>query len=187
MRGLPCASLQHCFGASTDVPAEPDLCLDSEHHGSRARPIPTPAVLSQPGAARAAGTQHQQAVSCISLHTKTNGVQTKESVPDDKHIFHASSSTKGLSEEVSEELSEGLEEEVSEELSGGLSEDDRPHCIHNESPIPDTKYPHIPRPSIIKLHKEQESLTQEVQANPTGHIETEDGPLSDLAGSADSQ
>ncbi|KAK1784933.1 hypothetical protein P4O66_018366, partial [Electrophorus voltai] len=157
MRELPCSSLQHCFGAPTDVSSEPDSCLDLELCGTQAHANPVPIVLSQPRPARPPEAQHQPAVSCISLHTKTNGIRSKERVPDDKHIFHSHLSSEGLSEGLSE----------------GASEED---SLHDESPVPDSGYPHIPRPSIIKPQKE--CPVQEAQADCRSHIETEDEPLS---------
>ncbi|KAL7878621.1 hypothetical protein AOLI_G00095950 [Acnodon oligacanthus] len=155
MHGLPCSSLQQCFGAPADVAdvsPEPALQLDSLEP-CRTQPDPTvhPTVLTQPAVASLTEPHHQPAFSCVSIHTKANGSQLKESVPNDKHVLRSSPS------------------------SEGFSEDDN---ALEESPVLDKKYPHIPRPSIIRHGKEQECPLQEVQSDCTDYTETEDGPLS---------
>lgn len=124
MHGLPCSSLQYCFGAPADVSPEPALHLSSEPCRTQPNASASPVILTLPRAANLTEPQHQPAVSCISQHTKTNGTQSKEPAPVQRNILHSSLSSEGFSEE---------------------------EAPQEESPVQNTKYPHIPRPSIIRL------------------------------------
>ncbi|KAK3548703.1 hypothetical protein QTP70_017255, partial [Hemibagrus guttatus] len=147
MHGLPCSSLQYCFGAPADVSPEPAPHLDSEPGRIQPNASTSPVILTQPQAASLTEPQHQPAVR--SQHTKTNGTRAKEPAL----VLHSSPSSEGFPEE---------------------------EMPHEESPVQNTKYTHIPRPSIIRSPQEQECPLQEEQADCTDCIETEDGPLSGL-------
>lgn len=123
MHGLPCSSLQYCFGAPADVSPEPAHHLGSEACRTPPNDSTSPVVLTQPQAAKLTDPQHQPAASCISKHTKTNGTQSKEPAPVQRDILHSSPSSDHFSEE---------------------------EAPQEESPVQSTKYPHIPRPSIIR-------------------------------------
>lgn len=117
MHGLPCSSLQYCFGAPADVSPEPAPHLGSEPSRIQPNASTSPVILTQPQAADLTEPQHQPAVS--SQHTKTNGTQAKEPAP----VLHSSP------------------------ISEGFPEEETPQ---EESPVQNTKYTHIPRPSIIR-------------------------------------
>lgn len=121
MHGLPCSSLQYCFGAPADVSPEPAPHLSSEPCGTPPNVGTSSVVVTQPRAANLTVARHQPAISCISQHntSKTNGTQSKEPAPVQQGFLHSERFT---------------EEEVPQE----------------ESPIQQPKYPHIPRPSIIR-------------------------------------
>lgn len=123
MHGLPCSSLQYCFGAPADVSPEPAPHLGSEPCRTPPNASTSAIVLTQPQAANLTEPQHQPAVSCISQHTKSNGTGSKESAPVQRDILHSSPSSEGFSEEETPQ---------------------------EESPVQNTKFPHIPRPSIIR-------------------------------------
>ncbi|KAF7698936.1 hypothetical protein HF521_003678 [Silurus meridionalis] len=123
MHGLPCSSLQYCFGAPADVSPEPAPHFDSEPCRTRPNASTSPVILTQPQAANLTEPQHQPAVNSISQHTKNNGTGSKEPEQVQQDILHSSPSSESFSEE------------------------DMPQ---KESPVQNTKYPHIPRPSIIR-------------------------------------
>lgn len=129
MHELPCSALQYCFGGGPpDVSADSAPYLDSELSKNGSDPAMGPAVLTQPGPVNPVRTESQPSFSCISIQTKTNGInsKTKESDTDNQHTLHSYPSSEGLSEE-----------------------DD----AQDNSPVLDTKRPHIPRPSIIRPQK----------------------------------
>lgn len=123
MHGLPCSSLQYCFGAPADVSPEPAPHLSSEPCSTQPNASTSPAILTQPQAANLTEPQHQSAVSCISQHTKTNGIRAKEPASVQQDVLHSSPSSEGIPDE-----------EMSQE----------------ESPVQNPKYTYIPRPSIIR-------------------------------------
>lgn len=125
MHGLPCSSLQYCFGAPADVSPEPAPRLSSEPCGTPPDVGTSSVVATQPRAANLTEARHQPAISCISQHNtyKTNGTQSKEPAPVQRGFLHSSPSSECFAEE-----------EVPQE----------------ESPVQHPKYPHIPRPSIIR-------------------------------------
>lgn len=121
MHGFPCSSLQYCFGAPADVSPEPAPHLGSEPCRTQPNASTNPVVLSQPGCLTE--TKHQPAVSCISQHTKTNGTRSKDPAPVQRDNLHSFPCSEGFSEEQTPQ---------------------------EESPVQNTKYTHIPRPSIIR-------------------------------------
>ncbi|KAK2894550.1 hypothetical protein Q8A67_011779 [Cirrhinus molitorella] len=151
MHGLPCSALQYCFGGPPDVSADPASYQDPELSKTGPDPAMGLAVLTQPGPIKPVRTDSQPSFSCISIQTKTNGTncKTKEPNTENQGTLHSYQSSEGLSEE-----------------------DD----AQDRSPVLDTKWPHIPRPSIIRPQKEhpiQDSLPVR-----TDYIVPEDGPLS---------
>lgn len=123
MHGLPCSSFQYCFGAPADVSPEPAPQLGSEPCRTPPNVSTSSVILTQPRAANLTEPQCQPAVNCITQHTKTNGTQSKEPAPVQQAILHFSPSSDCFSEE---------------------------EAPQEESPVQNTKYPHIPRPSIIR-------------------------------------
>lgn len=128
MHGLPCSALQHCFGGPPDVSADPAPYPDPELCKTGSDPATGPVVLTQPGPVKPTRTDSQPSMGCISIQTKTNGThsKTKEPNADHQHTLHSYPSSEGLSED-----------------------DD----VQDNSPVLDTKRPHIPRPSIIRPQK----------------------------------
>ncbi|XDV29040.1 hypothetical protein PO909_032219 [Leuciscus waleckii] len=151
MHELPCSALQYCFGGPPEVSADPAPYLDSELSKNGSDLAMGPVILTQPGPVNPVRTESQPSFSCISIQAKTNGTnsKTKESGTDNQHALHFYPSSEGLSEE-----------------------DD----ALDDSPVLDTKRPHIPRPSIIRPQKEQP--IQDSLPVRTDYIEPEDGPLS---------
>ncbi|KAL1257026.1 hypothetical protein QQF64_012571 [Cirrhinus molitorella] len=144
-------ALQYCFGGPPDVSADPASYQDPELSKTGPDPAMGLAVLTQPGPIKPVRTDSQPSFSCISIQTKTNGTncKTKEPNTENQGTLHSYQSSEGLSEE-----------------------DD----AQDRSPVLDTKWPHIPRPSIIRPQKEhpiQDSLPVR-----TDYIVPEDGPLS---------
>ncbi|KAG7333374.1 hypothetical protein KOW79_003509 [Hemibagrus wyckioides] len=141
MHGLPCSSLQYCFGAPADVSPEPAPHLGSEPSRIQPNASTSPVILTQPQAADLTEPQHQPAVS--SQHTKTNGTRAKEPAP----ILHSSP------------------------ISEGFPEEETPQ---EESPVQNTKYTHIPRPSIIRSPQDNRSSSQLCLEFP---VRISEGPL----------
>lgn len=116
MHGLPCFSLQRCFGAPADVSAEP-AGLDSADSRTPTDPNTSLTILTQPGPA--GPTEGHPERHRGSQRSGTGRSRSEELAGDDGDVRH-----------VRHEFSQ--------------------HASQGKSSVPDTEYPHIPRPSIIR-------------------------------------
>ncbi|XP_060892949.1 uncharacterized protein LOC132973475 [Labrus mixtus] len=171
MHGLPCSSLGHCFGNSSDVNPDPAPPREESNNSRQSRNnhrLPDP-IISQPEAlpSRPREEQHkhtQRTISCISTHsTITSKVNGSHSISvcsmqdaDDHPCFESPPPCHSLSQSSEDEE---LEFDCSPEL--------------------EMKYPQIPRPSII-IRQSKEPKFQETESDRSDSRETEDGGLSGM-------
>lgn len=131
MHGLPCSSLQYCFGSPADVSADPAAHTASETCHAEFAPAELPQPISAQPVPKepVAEARDSSSVSChvshVSIPSKApNGTKPNSDEPqlEDVHTLQSSPSLRELSDS---EAPEG-------------------------SPDLGIKYPQIPRPSIIK-------------------------------------
>ncbi|XP_048113134.1 uncharacterized protein LOC125303418 [Alosa alosa] len=162
MHGLPCSSLQYCFGGPADVSADPTQDVNPETCHGEFDPAEFPRPISAQPASKEPASELRDS-SPVSCHVSHVSIRSK-----------APNGTKPSSAEPELELE--LEEDVhSLQSSPSLRElsDDE---AQEGSPDLGMKYPQIPRPSIIR--HPQECPPQEGQTEDRDYGVIEDGPLS---------
>lgn len=127
MHGLPCSSLQYCFGSPADVSADPTQQADHDtcHGEFDRRALPRP-ISAQPAPKEpATEPRDSPALHRVSIITKAPNGTKPSSVEPELEDVHSLQSSPSLRELSDDEAQEG-------------------------SPDLGIKYPQIPRPSIIR-------------------------------------
>ncbi|KAA0715128.1 hypothetical protein E1301_Tti008821 [Triplophysa tibetana] len=84
MHGLPCSSLEYCFGGPPDASPESAPYPDSEVSKNGSDHVMGPTILTQPGPVKTVRTDSQPSFSCFSIRSKANGTAELGSVNQDR-------------------------------------------------------------------------------------------------------
>ncbi|MEQ2176490.1 hypothetical protein GOODEAATRI_028490, partial [Goodea atripinnis] len=170
MHGLPCSSLGHCFGNSSDVntdsapSAESNGSMNNRNNNGLSAADP---VTSQPAETTFSGTQEEQhkqlqrTLTCVSSNSRRS-----------RNLNATKSSPGCYTQEKSEDSN--LE---SPPFGSNFSESSDNELGLEHSPELEQRYPKIPRPSII-IRQPKDSEFQETESDRSDNRETEIGGLS---------